>query len=261
MEQPRQVALVCGGLSAPGSAISAELLTRGWKVVAQDRAEGLNTQAERLAAQTGAGDRLAACGAELADEDDRESVVEFALDQFGRIDMLITPAAGIGQSPAADLLELDLETIERSLRRGALAALALSQRVAGEMIRLIEAETLDEGRIVLLGSIAAYTTSSDQACACLNASAVAMLNRLLADRLSEHGINVYELRTGLLATRADEPGHREYDELIRQGLTPIRRWGQPRDLALAVAAVGEDMLRFSTGQVIDVDGGFHLRRL
>ena len=88
-----------------------------------------------------------------------------------------------------------------------------------------------------------------------------MLVKLFADRLGDHAINVYELRAGLMAGRADEPGHKKYDRLIDQGLTPIRRWGRPHDLALAVAAIAEGALPFSTGEVINVDGGFHLRRL
>jgi NAD(P)-dependent dehydrogenase (short-subunit alcohol dehydrogenase family) len=258
MENP-QTALVCEGLSAPGSAVAAELLGRGWRVAVVDGDDGLADRARRLAEQTGAGDRLAACGAELADEGDRESAVEFVLEQFGRIDLLVGPSL----APAApvDLLELEVAAASAALVEGPLATLALAQRVAGEMIRMIEAETIDAGRIVLLGGVAAYTTSADQAVTCLAAAVTAMLNRLLADRLGDHGVCVYELRTGLLATRGDDPARRRYDELIRDGLTPIRRWGQPRDLALAVAAVAEDLLRFSTGQVIDVDGGFHLRRL
>ncbi len=88
-----------------------------------------------------------------------------------------------------------------------------------------------------------------------------MMTRLFADRLGEHGINVYEIRTGLVSAGAGDPAHSRYDSLISEGLTPLRRWGRSGDVARAVAAVAEGLLGFSTGEVINVDGGFHLRRL
>jgi 3-oxoacyl-[acyl-carrier protein] reductase len=79
--------------------------------------------------------------------------------------------------------------------------------------------------------------------------------------LARHGINVYEIRPGIVATEMTLPAKEKYDALIAEGLTPIKRWGTPEDVGLAVAAIAQDLLPFSTGQVIDVDGGFHLRRL
>ena len=84
---------------------------------------------------------------------------------------------------------------------------------------------------------------------------------LYATRLAEHGINVYEIRPGIIATDMTGPVKEKYDRLIAEGLTPIPRWGTPEDVAKAVAAIALDLLPFSTGEVINVDGGFHLRRL
>ena len=255
-----QVAIVCGGLGNPGRAITAELLRLGWSVVAQEPTADVESLAAELARESAAGERLAAYRADLGDQAQREDLVEFAMDQFARVDLLVCPPPP-STIRSADLLEAEAADVEAALAGGVLAPMFTAQRVANEMIRLIESETIDGGRIVFLGSLAAYTTSADQSAACLAAAGVDMLRRLFADRLGQYGINVYELRAGLMVTRHDEPGHEEYDQLIRDGLTPIRRWGRPRDLALAVSAVAQDMLGFSTGQVIHVDGGFHLRRL
>ena len=84
---------------------------------------------------------------------------------------------------------------------------------------------------------------------------------LYAARLAEHGINVYEIRPGIIATDMTGPVKDKYDKLIAEGLTPIKRWGAPEDVGKAVAAIAQDLLPFSTGEVINVDGGFHLRRL
>jgi len=88
-----------------------------------------------------------------------------------------------------------------------------------------------------------------------------MMTMLYADRLAEYGINVYEIRPGIIKTDMTSPVKEKYDRLIEEGLTPIQRWGQPEDVARAVVAIAEGHLPFSTGEVINVDGGFHIRRL
>jgi NAD(P)-dependent dehydrogenase (short-subunit alcohol dehydrogenase family) len=72
---------------------------------------------------------------------------------------------------------------------------------------------------------------------------------------------VYEIRPGIIATDMTRAVKNKYDALFEQGLTPIARWGRPEDVAKAVLAITEDYLPYSTGEIINVDGGFHLRRL
>ena len=110
-------------------------------------------------------------------------------------------------------------------------------------------------------SISAYTASVNRGDYCVSKAALAMLTPLYAARLAESGIHVYEIRPGIIATDMTGPVRAKYDTLIRGGLTPIRRWGQPEDVGRAVAAIASGALPFSTGEVINVDGGFHLRRL
>jgi NAD(P)-dependent dehydrogenase (short-subunit alcohol dehydrogenase family) len=91
---------------------------------------------------------------------------------------------------------------------------------------------------------------------------LAMMTKLFADRLAADGINVYEIRPGIVATDMTSGVKAKYDELILgQGITPIRRWGRPEDVGRAVRAIAEDRFPFSTGAVFDVDGGYHLHRL
>jgi NAD(P)-dependent dehydrogenase (short-subunit alcohol dehydrogenase family) len=92
-------------------------------------------------------------------------------------------------------------------------------------------------------------------------AALSMLTPLFAARLAEHGIRVYEIRPGVIATDMTAGVKDKYDALIAGGLTPIARWGEPVDVGKAVVAIAQDLLPFSTGEVINVDGGFHLRRL
>jgi 3-oxoacyl-[acyl-carrier protein] reductase len=88
-----------------------------------------------------------------------------------------------------------------------------------------------------------------------------MATLLYADRLADEGINVYEIRPGIIQTPMTAVVKDKYDKLIAEGITPIKRWGQPEDIGKAIVAIAEGYLPFSTGQAINVDGGFHIRRL
>jgi NAD(P)-dependent dehydrogenase (short-subunit alcohol dehydrogenase family) len=133
----------------------------------------------------------------------------------------------------------------------------LTQQVA---LRMIEAGVA--GKIVTISSMSAYTASVNRGDYCVTKAGLGMMTKLFAARLAEHGITVFEVRPGIIATDMTGPVQAKYDKLILEdGITPIRRWGTPGDVGRAVVAIATDLLPFSTGQVIDVDGGFHLRTL
>jgi 3-oxoacyl-[acyl-carrier protein] reductase len=116
-------------------------------------------------------------------------------------------------------------------------------------------------RIVSTGSISAYTSSPARGEYCVSKAGISMMTMLYADRLAEYDIGVFEIRPGIIETDMTSVVKDKYDKLIAEGLTPIKRWGQPEDIAKAVGAIAEGRLDFSTGQIINVDGGFHFRRL
>jgi len=115
--------------------------------------------------------------------------------------------------------------------------------------------------IINISSVSAYAASPERGAYCVSKAGLAMMTKLYAARLAAEGINVYEIRPGVIATDMTAKVKEKYDRLIENGLTPISRWGTPEDVARAVAAVASGSLPFSTGEVINVDGGFHLRRL
>jgi len=137
----------------------------------------------------------------------------------------------------------------------------LTQLVANKMIDLLNRQVIQHPKIINIGSISAYASSVNRAEYCLSKAGLAMMTALYADRLAEYGIHVYEVRPGIIETDMTSVAHARYDRLIAEGVTPIRRWGQPDDVARAVVAIVENRFPFSTGEVINVDGGFHLRRL
>jgi NAD(P)-dependent dehydrogenase (short-subunit alcohol dehydrogenase family) len=141
-------------------------------------------------------------------------------------------------------------------------AFFLTQRVANEMIALLKSGAAQAPKIVNISSISAYTSSPSRAEYCISKAGMSMTTKLWADRLAEYGINVYEIRPGIVMTDLTSVVKDKYDRLILdEGITPLQRWGQPEDIGKAVVAIAEGLLPFSTGEVINVDGGFHLHRL
>jgi NAD(P)-dependent dehydrogenase (short-subunit alcohol dehydrogenase family) len=115
--------------------------------------------------------------------------------------------------------------------------------------------------IINVASISSYTSSPARGEYCISKAGVSMMTKLYADRLAEFDIPVFEVRPGIIRTDMTAAVKDKYDKLIAEGLTPTQRWGQPADIAAAVTALASGVFNFSTGQVINVDGGFHLRRL
>jgi NAD(P)-dependent dehydrogenase (short-subunit alcohol dehydrogenase family) len=194
---------------------------------------------------------------------DRRKLIDFTRETFGRLDLLVNNA-GVAPTVRADLLEAGEESFDRLMNINVKGPFFLTQLVAKWMIEqraagILPAESTP--KIVIISSISAYTASTNRGDYCIAKAALSMLTPLFATRLAEHGINVYEIRPGIIATDMTGPVKDKYDRLIAGGLTPIPRWGTPEDIGRAVAAIAQDLLPFSTGEVINVDGGFHLRRL
>jgi len=164
-------------------------------------------------------------------------------------------------STNSDLLDATEASWDRILNTNLKGPYFLTQLVAREMIRLKSASVIQNPKIINISSVSAYASSTNRGDYCVAKAGMTMMTRLFADRLAEHGIGVFELRPGVIESDMTEPVREKYDRLIAEGLTPIRRWGQPADVGKAVAAIAQDFLPFSTGEVINVDGGFHIRRL
>ena len=201
--------------------------------------------------------------ADIAKSDHREELIQFVREIYGRIDLLVNNA-GVAPDVRADILEASEASFDRLINVNVKGPYFLTQAVAKWMIEQGRAGSSSAGivpKIITISSISAYTASVNRGDYCISKAALSMLTPLYASRLAEHGINVYEIRPGVIATDMTGPVKEKYDKLIAEGLTPIKRWGTPEDIGKAVAAIALDALPFSTGEVINVDGGFHLRRL
>jgi 3-oxoacyl-[acyl-carrier protein] reductase len=258
----RRVAIVTGGSRGIGRGIVVALAGAGYDVAVNYAS---NAAAAKEVCDTvkelGAGARGHAVQADIARTGDRQRLVDETLAAFGRIDLLVNNA-GVAPSVRADLLDAGEESFDRLIGINLKGPYFLTQLVARSMIEQLEAGTITAPKIVVVSSISAYTASVNRGDYCVSKAGLAMLVKLFAARLAEHGINVIEVRPGIIDTDMTSGVRQRYDDLIlNQGLTPIRRWGRPEDVGKAVVAVATDLLPFSTGQVLDVDGGFHLRTL
>ncbi|MBR4428238.1 MAG: SDR family oxidoreductase, partial [Clostridia bacterium] len=138
----------------------------------------------------------------------------------------------------------------------------MCQAAAKIMLKLKSSRLEDyRPRIINIGSMSAYTSSTSRGEYCVSKAGVGMVTLLFADRLAEAGIPVFEIRPGIIDTDMTKIVHEKYENLISGGLTPIKRFGQPKDVADMVVACCSGLLDFTTGQTLDADGGFHIRRL
>ena len=208
----------------------------------------------------GKGAKCLSIRGDISSKKDRHELVETVRDEFGRCDMLINNA-GVAPTERADILEGSEESFDRVVGINLKGPYFLTQVVANWMIEQKEENPDRTPRIVNTGSISAYTSSPGRGEYCISKAGVSMMTKLYADRLAEYGIGVFEIRPGIIQTDMTSSVQDKYDRLIEEGITPIKRWGQPGDIGRAVGAIAEGRLDFSTGQVINVDGGFHLRRL
>jgi NAD(P)-dependent dehydrogenase (short-subunit alcohol dehydrogenase family) len=258
--ESKGVALVTGSSRGIGRAVALALAQAArFDIVVhyvnnQDAADEVN----RLV--LAAGRRAHVVQADIAKPADRKRLVDEALLAFGRIDLLVNNA-GIAPDKRIDLLEASEESFDRVIEVNLKAPYFLTQRVAKHMIEA-RSDVARLSKIVTISSVSAYAASVNRGEYCVAKAGLAMMTKLFASRLAEHGINVYEIRPGIIETDMTSRVKEKYDEMIfEQDLTPIARWGQVEDVAAAVVAIASGAFPFSTGEAINVDGGFHLRRL
>ena len=239
-----KVAIVTGAARGIGLAVAKKLLDNGICVVGMSRRETMEDLDENFTYVSG----------DVGNTTDRESLVKTALEKTGKIDILVN-VAGVAPKVRADLLDMTEESYDYVMNINTKGTFFLTQQVAKEMVRQ------GGGSIVNISSISAYTSSVNRGEYCISKAGASMITTLFADRLAEYGIMVNEVRPGIIATDMTSKVQGKYDALIEDGLLPIKRWGQPEDIAAAVWALCNGSLPYMTGQSINIDGGFHIRRL
>ena len=255
------VAVVTGASRGIGRGIALCLADAGHNVVV-NYAGNVRAADECVGLLKDKGVQAQAVQADIGNADDRQKLVDQALEALGRIDLLVNNA-GVAPNVRADMLEASVESFDRLIDINLKGPYFLTQRVANEMLRAKQAGDIEgyTPNIVNITSISSYTASVNRGDYCISKAGLSMMTQLFAARLADDGIGVYEIRPGVIATDMTGPVKEKYDKLIAEGLTPIRRWGEPSDIGKAVAAIAAGHFPFSTGEVINVDGGFHMHIL
>ena len=255
----RPIALVTGAGRGIGRGSALGLAADGWNLVVNYRGNATAAQ-ETASAIANTGAEALVVQADIGSAPDRERLVAATLDRFGRIDLLVNNA-GMAPRERLDILQTTEASYDEVMAVNLKGPFFLTQHVSRTMIELLAEGAIEQAAIINIGSISAYTSSPNRGEYCISKAGMGMMTALFADRLAVEGINVYEVRPGVIATDMTSGVQSKYDKLIDEGLTPIRRWGKPEDIARAVVAIAGGALPFSTGEIINVDGGFHMHRL
>lgn len=255
----KKVAIVTGAARGIGFGIAKKLSDDGFAIAIMDVMSD-DEALHGLSEIKESGVPVLYMRGDISNAVDRENFVKAVIEEFGRIDILVNNA-GVAPRERKDLLEMTEESFQFVVDINIKGTMFLTQLVANKMIELINNGTKIEPVIINISSMSAYTSSVSRGEYCISKAGVSMLTKLYADKLSEYGINVYEIRPGIIYTDMTKVVKDKYDNLIESGLTPIKRWGYTEDIAQAVSAFSSGKFCYSTGEVINVDGGFHLRRL
>lgn len=243
--------IISGCTRGIGAACVKKFLQNGWSITGMGRSEENPFSDYSSIFKYVRGD--------IASTEDRKRLAMEGFYNFGRIDALVN-VAGVAPLERTDILDMTEESYERVMNINTKGTMFLTQEVAKYMIKNTPENGI-RGHICNISSLSAYTSSVSRGEYCISKAGVSMITKLFADRLAEYGIPVNEVRPGIIKTDMTSKVTAKYDALIEGGLLPIARWGTPEDIADAVYALCSGALPYVTGQSLDVDGGFHLRRL
>ncbi|MBU0638033.1 MAG: 3-ketoacyl-ACP reductase [Planctomycetes bacterium] len=260
----RPVAFVTGASRGLGRGIALALARGGFDIVGnatsyapQDPPIGL---AEVQARIVELGVQFEPVPGDIADLSTHAPLLAAGLARFGRIDVLVNNA-GIAPRQRRDVLETTPESFDEVLALNTRGTFFLTQRVARQMVAQDRDDSPVPPAIIFISSISADVSSPARAEYCISKAAISQAAKVFADRLAECGVNVYEVRPGIMQTDMTTPVRDHYEALIADGLVPQRRWGQPEDVGRAVAALARGDFAYATGLVIELSGGMNIRHL
>lgn len=243
-------AVITGGSRGIGLGIAKELLKNGFTVVLSARNEG--TEIKRLKNEYC--DRVHFVPCDISNINDIEKLVFFVKEKFGKISLLVNNA-GVAPKERKDILELMPEDFDYVTDINLKGTFFVTQK----FVPLLKEN--GKSRIVNISSMSAYTASLNRGEYCISKAGISMITKLYAARLAEYGISVIEIRPGIIETDMTAKVKEKYENMINEGLTPIKRMGKPEDIGKCVASIAKGDFDFCTGTVIDCDGGFNVRCL
>ena len=256
MYNSKKVVTVTGASRGIGRGISLALAENNCIIVAVGTRSKTDT-ADYINALTDRSPESIYISADISKDEDCGNIIKEIVEKYGNIDFHVNNA-GISPSVRMDILETSRESFDRIIDVNLKGTFFLTQKIAKLMIKK-QTQTLRG--IINISSISAYAPSVNRPEYCISKAGISMITSLFAVRLAEYGINVYEIRPGIIQTDMTSGVIDKYNKMIKEGLLPINRIGQPEDVAKPVLAIVSGLLPYSTGEVINTDGGFHIKRL
>ncbi|MGC4037273.1 MAG: 3-ketoacyl-ACP reductase [Chitinophagaceae bacterium] len=254
----RKIALITGGSRGIGYGIAQHLAESGFDIAINGvREEGAVEDVLRELRNSGA--KVLYCQGDTGSSSDRKTILQNVKDHFGRLDVFVNNA-GVAPKERRDLLEMSEESFDYVLNINLKGSFFLAQQVANWMIEQKKSDTTFRGCIINVNSVSANVASVNRGEYCISKAGLAMVTQLLAVRLGEYDIPVYEVRPGVISTDMTAGVKEKYDKLLSEGLSVQKRWGFPDDVGKAVSAIAAGNFPYSTGQVFMIDGGLTLRR-
>jgi 3-oxoacyl-[acyl-carrier protein] reductase len=256
----KPVAVITGASRGIGRAIALSLAKEGFDIAAIARtsdSEGMLTLQPEIEKQGG---DFFPIGLDISATSHHDEAIRNILERFGRIDILVNNA-GVAPQERKDILEMTEESFDQVTGINLRGPVFFAQRVAREMIWLKRNQPEIKFSIIFITSVSAYMSSTNRLEYCVSKSGLSMASTIFADRLAEEGINVYEVRPGIIETDMTAKVKDKYDKLIAEGVIPQKRWGRPDDVSKAVASLARGDWPFSTGTIFEVSGGINIKSL
>ncbi len=260
-----KIALITGSTHGIGKAIALKLAENGYSLVVNGASTRELTNEYLMDLKTiikgNYEDKVLYVQADVSKSSHREVLIKSIEEKFNRIDVLVNNA-GIAPPERKDILEASEESFEEVIKTNLQGPYFLTQTISNWMIKLKESQVDNYNPcIVNISSISSFTSSINRGDYCISKAGITMMTKLFAHRLSEYNIPVFEIQPGIIKTRMTEAVEAKYDQMINGGLIPIRRWGFPEDLASVVSTIVKGNIPYATGEIIRIDGGFHIHRL
>jgi NAD(P)-dependent dehydrogenase (short-subunit alcohol dehydrogenase family) len=255
----KKVALITGGSRGIGYGIALQLAEAGYDVAINGvrEAEAVTGQVQALEK---AGARVLYSRANISSREDRTKMLDEINAFYGRLDILVNNA-GIAPRERKDLLDATEASFTELIDTNLKGPYFLTQSVARWMIAQQNERQDFQGCIINISSISAVVASVNRGEYCITKAGVSMATQLFAVRLAEYNIPVYEVRPGIIQTDMTAAVTEKYNKLIAGGLTLQKRWGFPEDVGKAVLGLVQGYFPYSTGQIINVEGGMLINRL
>lgn len=254
----KKTLVITGGSRGIGFGIVKQMASEGYNVAVMDinKFEDYKENFDQLEQY---GTDYTYFQGDVAVKEDREKFLDMVFEKYGDIDLLVNNA-GVAPLVRQDILQMTEESFDRVMGINLRGAMFFTQYAVNHMIKQ-EYKGKLKATIVNICSSSAYISSISRGEYCMSKAGMAMMTKLYADRLAPEGINVYEIRPGVIDTDMTKVVHKKYTDLIEAGAFPIARWGTPEDIAEAVSVLACGKLSYCTGNYLDLDGAFHIPRL